>query len=82
MSEQRQGASSRIGQALVIIGILLVYGVGAFWLSFELIGDDKTPWWIKIGVPTLVVGFSVLFVTVLIQRIQAAKTDKYTDVQD
>ena len=83
MSDSRQdgdsgtGAGTGIGQILVIVGLVCVYGVGAYWVSVEV-----QPWWLKIGLPAVVVGTTILFVTVLLQRMKAAKTDKYTDVKD
>jgi len=82
---------SSLGQILVLVGLTLVYGVGAFYLCWELITDSKfsqtgdeenrIPIFIRIGVPTIIIGFGVLFFTVLSQRLKASKTDKYTDVQ-
>ena len=37
--------------------------------------------YIQYGVPVLFAGIGVLFFTVLFQRLKAAKTDKYKDVQ-
>ena len=85
------GVGSRLGQLLAITGLILVYGVGACWLSWELITDakfvetgdteDKVPLFIRFGLPALIGGIGILFFTVLFQRIKAAKTDKYRDVQ-
>ena len=85
------GVGSRLGQLLAITGLILVYGVGACWLSWELITDakfaetgdaeDKVPLFIRFGFPTLISGVGILFFTVLFQRVNAAKTDKYRDVQ-
>ena len=82
---------ANIGQILVIAGILIVYGIGACWLCWGLITDakfvetgnpdDRVPIIIRIGVPTMITGFGILFLTVLLQRIKASKTDKYKDVQ-
>ena len=82
---------SNIGQFLAIVGLILVYGVGAFWLCTELITDakftrtadpeDKVPLFIRFGVPTMILGIGILFFSVLFQRLKAAKTDKYRDVQ-
>ena len=35
------GVGSNLGQFLAITGLILVYGVGAFWISWELITDAK-----------------------------------------
>jgi putative effector of murein hydrolase LrgA (UPF0299 family) len=39
------------------------------------------PLFIRFGVPTMIIGIGILFFTVLFQRLKAAKTDKYRDVQ-
>ena len=75
-------ASTGAGQVLVIIGLILVYGVGGYWFIGEIIRDSEAKLWIKIGVPAIVIGITILFFTVLIQRMKAAKTDKYIDVKD
>jgi len=88
MSDAEQPADSAvsraagIGQILVIVGLICLYGVGAYWVSIEVILGKDEPWWLKIGLPAVVVGTTILFVTVLLQRMKAAKTDKYTDVRD
>ena len=94
-SEMRRGVESNVGasvgQMLFIAGLVLVYGVGAYMLCADLITDakyletanekDKVPMFIRVGVPALIIGLGILFFTVLFQRIKAAKTDKYTDVE-
>ena len=83
--------SSNLGQIFVLVGLILIYGVGTFWLSWEMVTDgkfvesgdpeDKIPLFIRFGVPTMIIGMGILFFTVLFQRLKAAKTDKYIDVQ-
>ena len=81
--EAAAGSGARIGQVLVIVGLLLLYGVGAYWVCAELVfGDEDGPWWLKIGLPAVVVGMTILFVIVLFQRLKAARTDKDTDGKD
>jgi TRAP-type C4-dicarboxylate transport system permease small subunit len=89
MSRDAERSGASIGQVLVIVGLLLLYGVGAYWMCAELVfgdsgggGEKQPPWWLKVGLPAVVVGMTILFVTVLFQRLKAAKTDKYTDVKD
>ena len=79
-SETRAGMGT--GQVLVIVGLILLYGVGSYWLISEVWGDPEAPWFVKYGVPTIVVGLTVLFFTVLSQRLKALRTDKYTEVKD
>jgi|TARA_B100001540_G_C15370895_1_gene445586 TRAP-type C4-dicarboxylate transport system permease small subunit len=77
--------AASIGQFLVIAGLIILYGFGSFWVCAELIkggeDKDKIPMYIQYGVPVLFAGIGVLFFTVLFQRLKAAKTDKYKDVQ-
>ena len=77
--------AASVGQFLVIAGLIILYGFGSFWVCAELIkggeDKDKIPMYIQYGVPVLFAGIGVLFFTVLFQRLKAAKTDKYKDVQ-
>ncbi len=86
MSESEKHSVARTsvgaGQVLVILGLIVVYGVGGYWFIVEVIKDSEAPWWLKIGMPAIVIGLTILFFTVLIQRMKAVKTDKYTDVED
>lgn len=70
-----------IGQILVIAGFILFYG-GAIYLGLgELLADKETPMILKIGLPVLLLGLGILLISVLIQRLKAAKTDPYKDVE-
>ena len=72
---------SSIGQMLVIGGFILFYG-GAIYLGLgELLADEDTPTVMKIGLPALLLGLGILLVSVLIQRLKAAKSDPYKDVE-
>ena len=84
-------AGMNIGQMLVIGGLVLVYGVGAYVLCVDIITDaefvrtgddgDKVPLFLRIGLPALIIGLGILFATVLVQRIKTSKTDPYNDVE-
>lgn len=63
-------------------GLILVYGVGGYWLICDVFQDPEAPWFVKFGVPAIVVGLTILFFTVLAQRLRAAKSDKYVDIED
>ena len=84
MSEpgKQESTATSTGQVLVILGLLLVYGVGGYWFAMEVVRDEESPLWLKLGIPAIVVGFTVLLLSVILQRMKAAKTDKYTDVHD
>ena len=72
---------AKVGQLLLLGGVIIVYGTGIVYLLRGLIMSDEAPWFVRVGVPTILVGVGILFFTVLFQRIQAAKTDKYKNVR-
>ena len=84
MSEdgKRESTATSAGQVLVILGLVLVYGAGGYWFAMEVVRDEDSPVWLKLGIPAIVIGFTILLLSVILQRIKAAKTDKYTDVED
>lgn len=81
-SGNQESTATSAGQVLVILGLLLVYGVGGYWFAMEVVRDEESPLWLKLGIPAIVVGSTVLLLSVILQRMKAAKTDKYTDVHD
>ena len=82
MSKEIGGYVGVNGQILVILSLILLYGVGGYWLIFEVFGDSEVAWFVKVWLPALVIGLTLLFGTALMQRLKAAKTDKYIDVED
>jgi len=80
--ENQESTATSVGQVLVILGLLLVCGVGGYWFAMEVVRDEESPLWLKLGIPAIVVGSTVLLLSVILQRMKAAKTDKYTDVHD
>ena len=80
--ENQESTATSAGQVLVILGLLLVYGVGGYWFAMEVVRDEESPLWLKMGIPAIVVDFTVLLLSVILQRMKTAKTDKYTDVHD
>ena len=79
--EASGSVGSNLGQVLLLSGFVILYGTGAFYLLKDLILDGEAPAFVRIGVPTLFLGIGVLFFTVLYQRFQAAKTDRYKNVR-
>ena len=84
MSEhgKQESTATSEGQVLVILGLVLVYGAGGYWFAMEVVRDEDSPVWLKLGIPAIVIGFTILLLSVILQRMKAAKTDKYTDVED
>ncbi len=82
LSKEATGAvSANIGQFLLLGGFIVLYGTGGFYLLREILTDGDAPWFVRVGVPALFLGFGILFITVLVQRMRAAKTDKYKNVR-
>ena len=79
---KRESTATSAGQVLVILGLVLVYGAGGYWFAMEVVRDEDSPVWLKLGIPAIVIGFTILLLSVILQRMKAAKTDKYTDVED
>lgn len=73
---------TRIGQVLVIVGLVLLYGVGGYYLVVHVFQDPEAEWFLKFGLPAVVVGLTLLFFVVLNQRMKAARIDRYTDIVD
>ena len=71
-----------IGQVAVILGLILVYVVGGYWVTVDVIMDPEVPFWLKGGLPAIAIGLTILFFTACTQRMKATKTDKYIEVKD
>ena len=84
MSEhgKQESTATSAGQVLAILGLVLVYGAGGYWFAMEVVRDEDSPVWLKLGIPAIVIGLTILLLSVILQRMKAAKTDKYTDVED
>ena len=67
---------------LGIVGVVVVYGTFVFYVVKGIFTADDMPWWIRFGVPAIVFGFTLTLLTVFVQRLKSAKTDKYTDIRD
>ncbi|MAV36828.1 MAG: hypothetical protein CMJ59_15375 [Planctomycetaceae bacterium] len=67
---------------LLVIGVVVVYGTIVFYILKGIFEAEDLPWWIRFGVPAIIFGFTLTLLTVIIQRIKSAKTDKYLDVED
>ena len=64
----------RLGWLLLVVGALLLLAAGALYF----VNAPWAPLWLKGLVALPVVGLAVLFVSVLRQRLRAAKTDRYS----
>ena len=67
-----------IGWILLSLGAILLLGFGGFMLIREFITDPTVSVVLKIGVCAVLVGFIVLLVSVLKERLFVRKYDKYS----
>ena len=76
------GGGSLAPATLGIVGVVVVYGTIVFYMLKGIFTAEDMPWWVRFGVPAIVFGFTLTLLTVFVQRLKSAKTDKYTDVSD
>ena len=67
----------KTGLILILITAALLLGYG----SYEMILDQEMLLLIKIAVVGLYLGFVIVFIAVLLQRIKEQKSDKYIEVE-
>ena len=67
----------KTGLVLILITVALLFGYGAY----EMILDQEMSLLVKIAVVGLYLGFVIVFIAVLLQRIKEQKSDKYIEVE-
>ncbi len=67
----------KTGLVLILITVALLLGYGAY----EMILDQEMSLLVKIAVVGLYLGFVIVFIAVLLQRIKEQKSDKYIEVE-
>jgi len=68
----------RLGWSLIGGGLLLLYGYGIY----DFMTDASEPIWVRLALGGIGLGFLILFLHVLRQRLIARKTDRYRDIQE
>lgn len=71
----------RVGWILLSIGVMVLAGYGLYELVVFLVADAGTAWWIRAAVGAACVGFAVLVVSVIRERIFVWKRDPYREVK-
>lgn len=69
------------GWIALVLGALLLTTFFFWDLAVELLTDRNVPWWVRLGIAGVYLGFIGLFLMVLRQRLIASKTDKYKKVK-
>ncbi len=72
--ENKESTATSAGQVLVILGLVLVYGAGGYWFAMEVVRDEDSPVWLKLGIPAIVIGLTILLLSVILQRMKAYGT--------
>lgn len=71
----------RLAWVLVSLGAVATITYFTVRLIIRLINDPDIALWAKVGVLALIGGFTLLFVSVLRERLAVAKTDKYRHIK-
>ena len=67
-----------LGWSLIGAGVLSLYGYGVY----QFMTDTAEPIWVRLTLAGIGLGFLILFLHVLRQRLIARKTDRYKDIQE
>lgn len=67
-----------VGWIITSIGTILLLTFAGFQFVKELIKDPQLALYAKIGIMALIIGFVILFVSVVRERIFMGKSDKYS----
>ena len=69
------------GWILLSIGAIVLLTAGVYELFVVLLSDTTSPWWIRMATGLVGAGLSVLFVSVLRERLFVRKSDPYREVK-
>jgi hypothetical protein len=69
------------GWILLSIGAIILLTYGTYELALDLLQDTTSPWWIRMATGLVCAGISVLFVSVLRERLFVRKSDPYREVK-
>jgi anti-sigma factor RsiW len=69
-----------LGWILLSIGAVVLLSVGAYHFLASLISDDGS-WWVRLATGMVAAGLSLLFVSVLRERLFVWKHDPYREVK-
>lgn len=71
----------KLAWILVSLGTILLLGYGGYKLLEGMLFDSSIPVMVRVGVSALILGFIVLSISIVRERMTLIKTDKYTEVQ-
>ncbi len=70
-----------VGWIIVSIGAIILLSYSAITALNNFINDTTTPLIVKIGISIFVIGFVILFVSLLREKLFKTKHDKYKEIQ-
>ena len=65
----------------ISIGLIIVLGFSAWYLINSLIADQKMPPLLKGGIYVLLLGFIILIISILREKMLVRKVDKYREIE-
>jgi hypothetical protein len=68
----------RLSWILLSVGVFLLYGYGIY----DFMTDTSEPILVRLALVGIGLGFLILFLYVLRQRLIARRTDRYKDIQE
>ena len=71
----------RLGGLMVLAGALVVLGYGVYYFSKVFFGSHDIPLPVRVAVPAVVVGFLLVMVAVLLERLRSGKREKFEEVE-
>ena len=69
-----------IGWIFMSIGAMLLLGFGAWEVFSQIFTDPTSPWYVKVGLPILLLGLVILVVSMGRERLFAYRRDRYKEV--
>lgn len=72
---------ARIGIVLILIGFVALLGYGVYSLLVAIYSTEDIPLIIKLAVPILIGGLTVLIVSVVRDRLRDRRNEKFREVK-
>ena len=72
---------TRIGIVLILIGFVALLGYGVYSLLVAIYSTEDIPLIIKLAVPILIGGLTVLIVSVVRDRLRDRRNEKFKEVK-
>ncbi len=71
----------KVGWILLSVGSIVLLAYGLVNAALALIAEPAMPWWLKTAVFLSVIGFSILIISVIREKIFTYKSDPYKEIK-